>query len=184
MLLTGLETPRLVIRDVCPSDVGAFYAYMKREQYWQDLPIDPPTVESIKEMVDRCLLDQGKEPRTDFFLAAVAKATSDLVGEAILHVRSLRWRQGEIGWGISSDHVGHGLATEIGSAMLRLAFDRLCLHRVYARCRVENQASRRIMTKLGMREEGVLRENVLARGAWWSSVQCSILCSERAGLAA
>jgi RimJ/RimL family protein N-acetyltransferase len=166
MLLTGLETPRLVIRDVCPSDVGAFYAYMKREQYWQDLPIDPRTVASIKAMVDGCLLDQGKEPRTDFFLAAVAKSPGDLVGEAILHVRSLRWRQGEIGWGISSDHVGHGLATEIGNAMLHLAFDRFSLHRVYAQCRVENQASRRVMAKLGMREEGVLRETFLlaARG--------------------
>jgi aminoglycoside 6'-N-acetyltransferase len=130
MLLTGLETPRLVIRDVCPSDVDAFFAYMKREQYWQDLPIDPPTVASIKAMVDRCLSDQGKEPRTDFFLAAVAKATGDLVGEAILHIRSLRWRQGEIGWGVSSDHVGHGLATEIGIAMLHLAFDSFSLHRV------------------------------------------------------
>jgi hypothetical protein len=73
MLLTDLETPRLVIRDVRPSDVDAFYAYMKREQYWQDLPIDPPTVGSIKAMVDRCLLDQGKESRTDFFLAALPK---------------------------------------------------------------------------------------------------------------
>jgi RimJ/RimL family protein N-acetyltransferase len=36
------------------------------------------------------------------------------------------------------------------------------------------------MEKLGMREEGILRENVLARGAWWSSVQCSILASEGA----
>jgi [ribosomal protein S5]-alanine N-acetyltransferase len=67
--------------------------------------------------------------------------------------------------------------------MLDLAFDRLNLHQVCAQCRVENQASRRIMAKLGMREEGVLRENVLARGSWWSSVQCSMLSSERAVLA-
>jgi hypothetical protein len=94
MLLTGLETPRLTIRDVLPSDVDAFHGYMKREQYWRDVPLDPPTLESIKAMVDRCLLDQEKEPRTDFFLAAIAKATGDVVGEAILHVRSLRSRQG------------------------------------------------------------------------------------------
>jgi RimJ/RimL family protein N-acetyltransferase len=34
------------------------------------------------------------------------------------------------------------------------------------------------MAKLGMREEGVLRENVYARGEWWSSAQSSILSSE------
>jgi hypothetical protein len=35
-----------------------------------------------------------------------------------------------------------------------------------------------LMAKLGMREEGVFRENILARGEWWSSVQSSILSAE------
>jgi len=184
MLIAGLETPQLVIRDVRPSDVDPFYAYMRREQYWRDVPIDPPTVESITAMTDGCLLDPAKEPRSDFLKAAVDKRTSDLIEEAILHVRSIRWRQGEIGWGISSDHIGKGFATQIGTAMLHLALDNLSLHRVYAQCRVENLASRRIMAKLGMREEGVLRENVLAPGSWWSSTQCSILSNERVAFAA
>ena len=34
------------------------------------------------------------------------------------------------------------------------------------------------MAKIGMCEEGILRENVWARGEWWSSVQCSILVHE------
>jgi [ribosomal protein S5]-alanine N-acetyltransferase len=80
--------------------------------------------------------------------------------------------------GVVSNHAGQGLATEIGQALLQLAFETLRLHGVFAQCRVENQASRRIMAKLGMREEGVLRENVLARGEWWSSAQSSILSTE------
>jgi ribosomal-protein-alanine N-acetyltransferase len=152
---------------------------MRREQYWRDLPIDPPTEGSVAEMVSRYLQDQVKAPRTDFFMAATDKGSGELMGESILHIRSIRWRQGEIGWGVASDLVGQGFATEIGMAMLQLAFDTLGLHRVYAQCRIENQASRRIMAKLGMREEGVLRENVFARGSWWSSAQCSILSSDR-----
>ena len=155
---------------------------MQQEQYWRDVPIEPPTVKSIAAMVDASLSDQAKDPRTDYFMAAVDKFSGNIIGEAILHVRSIHWRQGEIGWGVSSDHIGQGLATEIGTAMLDLAFNQLELHRVYAQCRVQNQASRRIMTKLGMREEGTLRENVLARGAWWSSVQCSILATEQPAL--
>lgn len=179
MLVTALETPRLVIRDARASDAESFYEYMRREQYWHDLPMDPPTPVSIASMVDAWLLDQAKEPRTDYVMAAVEKASGTLIGEGIVHLRSVRWRQGEIGWGISSDYVGRGLGTEIGLAMLQFAFGDLDLHRVYAQCRVENHASRRIMAKLGMREEGILRENVFARGTWWSSVQCSILASER-----
>jgi len=173
-----IETPRLIIRDVQTVDVDGFFEYMQREQYWRDVPIEQPTVQSITALVNGGLQDQAKQPRTDYFLAAVEKLSQSVVGEAILHVRSLGWRQGEIGWGVGFTRTGQGLATEIGTAMLELAFGTLGLHRIYARCRVENHASRRIMTKIGMREEGILRENVLARGAWWSSIQCSILAHE------
>jgi ribosomal-protein-alanine N-acetyltransferase len=154
---------------------------MRQESYWRDVPIEPPTVELVEALVKRSIRNQSENPRTDYFLAAVDKGSDELVGEAILHVRSIRWRQGEIGWGVSSSRTGHGLATEIGRAMLRFGFDILGLHRVFAQCRVENLASRRIMAKLRMREEGVLRENVLARGEWWSSAQSSILSTEWSG---
>ena len=52
------------------------------------------------------------------------------------------------------------------------------LHRLYAQCRAGNAASLRIMAKVGMAEEGVIRENVKARGEWWSSSQWSILRGE------
>jgi hypothetical protein len=42
MLVTAIETLRLIIRDARASDAEAFHAYMQREQYWHDLPIDPP----------------------------------------------------------------------------------------------------------------------------------------------
>jgi [ribosomal protein S5]-alanine N-acetyltransferase len=178
MDIVTIQTLNLVIRDARTSDADAFYTYMRREDYWRDLPLDPPTPASISAMLERCLQDQAKEPRTSYFMAATDKATGQVIGEAILYVRSSRWRQGEIGWGVSSDHIGRGLGTEIGRAMLDLAFGKLDLHRAYAQCRVENSVSRRIMEKIGMHEEGILRENVLARGAWWSSVQYSILARE------
>ncbi len=174
-----LQTPRLIIRDVCRSDADSFCSYMQQEAYWRDLPIDPPTAASVLALVDRCLVDQDQQPRAVYLLAVTDKRSDDVIGEAILRIRSARWRQGEIGWGISSRHTGQGLATEVGLALLHLGFDTLHLHRLYARCRLENQASRRIMSKLGMRTEGILRENVLARGLWWSSAQSSILSTDK-----
>ena len=41
-----------------------------------------------------------------------------------------------------------------------------------------HHASRRIMAKLGMREEGVMRDNMFVRGEWWSTVQGAILSSD------
>jgi ribosomal-protein-alanine N-acetyltransferase len=173
-----LETDRLLIREVLASDVDGFLRYMRDEHYWRDVPIEPPTVASIAALLDGCIGNRTKNPRTDYFMAAVDKISGEIVGEAILHVRSVRWRQGEIGWGVSASRSGLGLATEIGRAMLRHGFVELGLHRIFAQCRAENLASRRVMSKLGMHEEGVLRENVFARGEWWSSAQSSILLGE------
>ena len=173
-----LETSRLILRDVRASDADAFLTYMQRPEYWRNLPIEPPTAESIMALLNRSLLDQSSEPRTGFFLAAVDRHSEEIVGEAIIHVRSVRHRQGEMGWGVSSNRTGNGLGTEIGRAIQKFGFEELGLHRICAQCRIENLASRRIMSKLGMREEGISRENVLARGSWWSSVLCSILSTD------
>jgi RimJ/RimL family protein N-acetyltransferase len=34
------------------------------------------------------------------------------------------------------------------------------------------------MAKLGMREEGVFRDNLFVRGEWWSTVQSAILSTD------
>jgi ribosomal-protein-alanine N-acetyltransferase len=176
--MAELETDRLLIREVLASDADDFLRYRQQEDYWRHVPIELPTTDSMATLVNGWIQSQDQNPRTVYFLAVTEKRSNQLVGDAGLYVRSIRSRQGEIGWGVVSSHAGQGFATEIGQALLRLAFDTLGLHRVFAQCRIENQASRRIMAKLRMREEGVFRENVFARGEWWSSVQSSILSAE------
>jgi ribosomal-protein-alanine N-acetyltransferase len=173
-MIEQIETDHLRIRDVLSSDKESFYAYMNREDYWCNFPMQPPTPEWVQSLVERCMREQDGSPRTHYFLAAVSKETGVVVGEAILQIESLRHGQAEIGWGVHGEHTGRGLGTEIGRAMLRLGFD-LGLHRLFAQCRVENAPSLRIMRKLGMTLEGVIRENVKARGEWWSSSQWSML---------
>ena len=173
-----LTTPRLVLREVVVDDAYAFRDYMTDEAYWRNLPIDPPSLSSVRAFLERCVRDRGEEPRKAWFLAAVEIASGRIVGEGILHVRSQRWGQGEVGWGVDVARTGEGLATEIGAAMLRLGFESVGLHRVVARARVGHAASRRVMHKLGMREEGVLREDVCGRGEWWSSLLCAVLSHE------
>ena len=171
-MIEQIETEHLCIRDVVSSDRDAFYGYMKREQYWRDVPIEDPTLDSIQSLVERSLQEQLANPRTNYFLAAACRKTGAVVGEAILRVESFWHRRGEIGWGVDDQHTGRGLGTEIGRAMMRFGFD-LGLHRLYAQCRVGNAVSLRIMTKIGMTEEGIIRDNVKARGEWWSSCQWS-----------
>jgi [ribosomal protein S5]-alanine N-acetyltransferase len=176
---TILETDRLILREVRNSDVDAFQHYMLREAYWRHDPREPPTPESVAALVGRFTRSQSQRPRTDYFLAAVDKRSDEFVGEASLRVRGIPTRQGAIGYGVTSSRVGQGFATEIGRGLLRLAFETLDLHRVDAQCRAENHASRRVMAKLGMREEGVFRDNLFVRGEWWSTVHSAILSTDQ-----
>jgi [ribosomal protein S5]-alanine N-acetyltransferase len=176
-MIEQIETPRLSIRDVLLFDGEAFYRYMNREDYWRNLPMQPPTVDWVRSLVERCLREQTETPRTQYFLAAVSKETGEVIGEAILRIESLWHGQAEIGWGVDAQYTGFGFGTEIGQAILRFGFG-LGLYRLYAQCRVGNIPSLRVMAKLAMKEEGVARENVKARGEWWSSSQWSILSTD------
>lgn len=62
----------------------------------------------------------------------------------------------EIGWWLSSDHWGQGLAAEAAREALSDGFDRIGLRRVTAVALPENAASTRIMAKLGMSYEKVV----------------------------
>jgi len=55
----------------------------------------------------------------------------------------------------------HGYATEAGRAVIAWAADLPEVYRVWAVCDVENPASARVLEKLGMSREGVLRRWII-----------------------
>jgi RimJ/RimL family protein N-acetyltransferase len=175
---TILETDRLILREVRTSDIDAFQRYMLHEDYWRHDPREPPTHESVAALVGRFTRSLPQKPRIDYFLAAVDKHSDEFVGEASLRLRGNSLRQGAMGYGVTSSRVGQGFATEIGRGLLRLGFETLGLHRVDAQSRAENHASRRVMSKVGMREAGLFRDNLLVRGEWWSTVQSVVLSTD------
>lgn len=56
----------------------------------------------------------------------------------------------EIGWRLSADHWGKGLATEAAREVLRYGFDEVNLSEILSWTAVANARSRRVMEKLGM----------------------------------
>jgi RimJ/RimL family protein N-acetyltransferase len=62
--------------------------------------------------------------------------------------------------------------------MLRLGFAGLGLHRIIGRCDARNDASARLMERLGMRREAHFRENEIFKGAWGDEYVYAILAAE------
>ena len=64
---------------------------------------------------------------------------------------------------------------------LAFGFGDLGLHRVWAHCVAENAASARVLEKVGLRQEGRLREHEVFKGRWWDTLLYAILDRELAG---
>ena len=101
-----------------------------------------------------------------------------LIGEVALGVVSTVHRVCEVGYVLDPRWSGHGYATESTTAMVDLAFDRLGAHRVIGRIDGRNEASRRVLERLGMRHEAHYRENEFVKGEWTDEVVFAILEDE------
>ena len=86
-------------------------------------------------------------------------------------------RQG-LGYGIGALHWGRGLASEAVAAVIDWAFDQYGLAKTHARPDVRNVGSQRVMEKVGMTREGVLRSHAKRRGVRVDYVYYGLLCQE------
>ena len=114
-------------------------------------------------------------PRLSFELAVIWRESGQLIGGCGLSVQNQPHRVGEIGYCLCPDFWGRGCAAEAARTLLALGFEQLQLHPIQATCDPENAGSRRVLEKIGMQQEGRLRQNLYIRGQWRDSLQWSIL---------
>ena len=69
-------------------------------------------------------------------------------------------RRAEIGFELTPDHWRQGYMREAVNTVLRFGFQTLRLHKVEALVTAPNAASRGLLTDIGLRQDGVLREQV------------------------
>jgi ribosomal-protein-alanine N-acetyltransferase len=87
-------------------------------------------------------------------------------------------RSAWIGYWVSREVTGAGVATGALALGLDHCFGPVGLHRVEATVRPENHASRRVLSKAGMREEGLLRRYLYVDGAWRDHLLMAVTVEE------
>ena len=81
----------------------------------------------------------------------------------------------DIGCWIRTDLQGQGLATEATQGLIKFAFFKLGLNKIYATVDPENFPAIRVLEKSGLKKEGHLKEDILIRGNYRDSILMSIL---------
>ena len=158
MLQPVLETPRLILRPFTMADVSDVTRLAGD-------PLVAATTANIphpytERDAETWIGTHAEGFETGKLLDAAVTDSDDgtLFGAVGVQIRPTHDRA-ELGYWTGVPYWGRGYATEASRALLAWAFGERRLHRVLARHFARNRASGRVLEKLGMRQEGVLREH-------------------------
>lgn len=172
-----IETNRCILRLFTKEDAPEVVKLCNNYNLYKNtlnLPY-PYSIEDATSWMEHHLdhFDNNKS----FEFAITDKATGELYG-AIALSNHQTFNNGEIGYWVGEEFWGNGYATEAAKAILEFAFIEKNYNKVFARCFHSNPASSRVIEKLGMKKEGILREQVKKCEEYLDLVYYGILKSE------
>lgn len=170
-----IETSRLIIRDFVLEDWASVHLYASDVAVTEYMIWGPNSEDDTKGYLEQIISMQQQNPRKDYEFAVTLKESGLLIGGCGIHVDEYN---GEIGYCFNPNFWGQGYASEAALAMLSYGFKDLRLNRIYATCRPKNIRSSEVMKRVGMKQEGHLREHMWHKGNFHDSYLFSILQKE------
>ena len=148
------ETERLVLRVPRPSDARAiFEGYARDAEVVRYLIWRPhENLRETQQFLETCA--RGWAAGDDFPWAVTLKPGGELIGMTGLRLREFK---ADVGYALARRWWGRGYAVEALRPLVDWALAQPGIHRVWALCDVENAASARVLEKVGMTREGLLR---------------------------
>ena len=150
-----VETTRLRLRPPVLGDAEAiFEAYAQDADVTRYLAWRPhERVETVREFLEETLANIAAG--TETYWVIEDRETRALMGAiSAMHEQPYRL---SLGYVLARAFHGHGFMTEAGRAVVDAAFALPVMRRVWAITDIENMASARVLEKIGMEREGILR---------------------------
>ena len=114
-----------------------------------------------RDAIDFLDFARSQEPECAFAIECDGEAVG---GVGFLLGRDIARMSAEMGYWLSEEFWGRGIATRVVTAMSDWAFDHYNLTRVFATAFAHNAASIRVLEKAGFAREGVLRRSAIKNG--------------------
>ena len=173
-----LNTDRLVIRRFRALEAEVFASYrndveVSRYQDWKW----PYSVLDAEKFIT-ALQDRAPGAPGGWFQFAVTLPDSErLIGDVALGIGEGETRHAELGFTFSAGAQGQGYATEAVGAIVDYAFATLAMHRILARTDARDLPARRVLERLGFRQEGE-SERIRFKEDWATDLFFARLASE------
>jgi len=173
-----LETSRLILKKISSEDAEDMFEYASDPEVTKYLSSWEyhKNIEDSLKFINLLLSRYEKGNPSDW--GVYLKENGKLIGTCGFSFIDEKNMVGEVGYVLGRKYWNKGIMTEAVRKVIEFGFEKLNLNRIQARCKVENIASERVMQKVGMKFEGVLREAVFAKGRFWDMKMYSILKRE------
>jgi ribosomal-protein-alanine N-acetyltransferase len=159
-----IQTERLYLRPIAAGDADALFEARGDAEvmrYW-DWPRQD-SAEAVRRIFEEHIPELGNGATLWW---AVALAPGGLaIGECDLSEIDRHHGRAEVGFLFGRRHWGKGYAREAMEAVIDQGFGALGLERLWARFHAGNEASRRLLERLGFAHEGTLKSHVVRDGA-------------------
>jgi len=172
------ETNRILCRNFQYEDFEDIHSYASNDEVIKYTAWGPNSEEDTRIFMDESIECINDKPRLRFELAVIDKQLNKFVGAVAIFMISEDNKVGEIGYSIKPEYWNNGYAAESAKAVVKYGFEVIGLHRIQAACDVRNIGSANVLKKIGMKQEGRIREHILVRNRWRDSYLYSILDKE------
>ncbi len=183
---SGIELAgrRVVLRPLVVGDFEAWREVRQRSRTWlvkwepRPLPGQPDATEDRRVFAARCGARERERQLGSGYGFGIF-VDGRFSGEINLSsVQRGPYQNAYVGYWIDEAMAGHGYTPESLVVLCRFAFEELALHRLQASIIPRNAASRRVVQKLALREEGTAVRYLEINGVWEDHVRYAITFEE------
>jgi ribosomal-protein-alanine N-acetyltransferase len=182
--VSSLFGRRVLLRPLMVSDFGAWQEVRRRNAEWltkweaQRLAGQPDVVEDRDAYSVRCSARQRERQLGTGYGFGIF-VNGDFAGEINLTaVQRGPFQSAYVGYWIDEKHAGNGYMPESVVVLSQFAFEDLHLHRIQISIIPRNTPSRRVVEKLGIRDEGTAIRYLEINGVWEDHVRYGLTTEE------
>ncbi|CAH0142044.1 GNAT family N-acetyltransferase [Chryseobacterium sp. Bi04] len=166
-----IETERLILSQLEEKDIPFITEYLQH-RIFSDLTSNIPY--PYTENDAQLWLKMSKEAFEDHtgYTFGIRNKEGHIIGAIGLHDRDDD--KAELGYWIGMSYWNKGYVTEAAKAIVHFGFKELKFNKIFATHLYQNPASGKIMEKIGMEKEAVLKQDVKKGGEYFDLVMYSI----------
>lgn len=169
-----LETKRLILRRVLPSDVKEMFELRSNPETMKYIP--RPLLTNHEEALAHIQMMEDKIETNEGINWAITLKGDDKMLGVIGHYRiKPEHYRAEVGYMILPEYHGKGITTEAVQCVVDYGFNTMQLHSIEGVIDPENGASEKVLQKCGFVKEAHFKENEYFDGKFIDAVVYSIL---------